>query len=108
MKRILFVIGLAAGMLPPLRAQPRAEAKDVVLVGHNDLNGNGDGGEGLAIQQVRGCPSDRGPLDTLRDCPNQIYEVGTLPTQLPKSFSVRFPTLATAPSLKKELPKIWM
>ncbi len=51
MRRILFVIGLAGIVILPLSAQPRAEAKDVVLVGHNDLNGNGDGGEGLAIQQ---------------------------------------------------------
>lgn len=28
-----------------------AEANNVALVGHNDLNGHGDGGEGLAIQQ---------------------------------------------------------
>jgi len=32
-------------------AQPVAEAQNISLVGHNDLNGNGDGGEGLAIQQ---------------------------------------------------------
>jgi hypothetical protein len=32
-------------------AQPTAEAQNVSLVGHSDLNGNGDGGEGLAIQQ---------------------------------------------------------
>ena len=37
--------------LVPLRAQATAQTKDVALVGHNDLNGNGDGGEGLAIQQ---------------------------------------------------------
>src|SRR6185295_6346734 len=34
-----------------LRAQTAAESRNVVLVGHNDLNGNGDGGEGLALQQ---------------------------------------------------------
>jgi len=28
-----------------------AESRNIVLVGHNDLNGNGDGGEGLALQQ---------------------------------------------------------
>src|SRR5579872_1126479 len=32
-------------------AQPPAEASNMVQVGHNDPNGNGDGGEGLAIQQ---------------------------------------------------------
>ena len=35
----------------PARAQAPAEAKNIVLVGHSDLNGKGDGGEGLAIQQ---------------------------------------------------------
>src|SRR5580693_6674628 len=35
----------------PLSAQPQAESNNMSLVGHNDLNGNGDGGEGLAIQQ---------------------------------------------------------
>src|ERR1019366_1626179 len=35
----------------PVVAQTAPEAKNVVLVGHNDLNGNGDGGEGLAIQK---------------------------------------------------------
>lgn len=34
-----------------VQAQPPAEASNMVQVGHNDLNGNGDGGEGLAIQQ---------------------------------------------------------
>jgi hypothetical protein len=48
LKFVLFVLGLA---VLPLSAQPRAESNNVVLVGHNDLNGNGDGGEGLAIQQ---------------------------------------------------------
>src|SRR5262245_13111490 len=32
-------------------AQSAAKASNVVLVGHNDLKGNGDGGEGLAIKQ---------------------------------------------------------
>src|ERR1700744_452640 len=41
----------AALLTTPLYAQPTAEAKNITLVGHNDLNGNGDGGEGLAIQQ---------------------------------------------------------
>ena len=41
----------AAIVLMPLSAQTAAESNNMVLVGHNDLNGNGDGGEGLAIQQ---------------------------------------------------------
>src|SRR5215472_1450023 len=39
---------------PAADAQRTAEAQNVSLVGHNDLNGNGDGGEGLAIQQFPG------------------------------------------------------
>lgn len=33
-------------------AQRTADSRNVVLVGHNDLNGQGDGGEGLALQQL--------------------------------------------------------
>jgi hypothetical protein len=51
LKPILFVLSLAAIALPSLTAQPQAESSNMALVGHNDLNGNGDGGEGLAIQQ---------------------------------------------------------
>jgi hypothetical protein len=45
---LCFCIGWGS---PRAAAQATAEAKNVVLVGHNDLNGHGDGGEGLAIQQ---------------------------------------------------------
>ena len=31
--------------------QQSPEQKNIELVGHSDLNGNGDGGEGMAIQQ---------------------------------------------------------
>src|SRR5579871_2995626 len=49
-------LNFSAGLIfcslhPAASAQPAAEARNVALVGHNDLNGNGDGGEGLAIQQ---------------------------------------------------------
>jgi len=36
----------------PVMAQPTAEFNNMELVGHNDLDGNGDGGEGLALQQL--------------------------------------------------------
>jgi hypothetical protein len=49
--RILTVAALTGIAILSLRAQPRAESNNVTLVGHHDLNGNGDGGEGLAIQQ---------------------------------------------------------
>ena len=42
---------LAASLAAAAYAQPVAESKNVTLVAHNDLNGNGDGGEGMAIQQ---------------------------------------------------------
>lgn len=51
MNRILSVLVLAATAILPLIAQPTAESNNMILVAHNDLNGNGDGGEGLAIQQ---------------------------------------------------------
>ena len=43
---------LARGAVVRVDGQDAAEAKNVVLVGHTDLNGHGDGGEGLAIQQL--------------------------------------------------------
>lgn len=36
---------------PPARGADGAEARQMELVGHHDLDGNGDGGEGLALQQ---------------------------------------------------------
>ena len=47
--RILACFVLAGGGWAA--AQPGAESRNMVLVGHNDLDGNGDGGEGLALQQ---------------------------------------------------------
>src|ERR1700683_4335792 len=47
----LSFVGVLAIFTPTANAQPAVEARNVSLVGHNDLNGNGDGGEGLAIQQ---------------------------------------------------------
>ncbi len=44
---------VAVGLLAcPVSAQEQAE--HMRLVAHNDLNGNGDGGEGMAIQQLSG------------------------------------------------------
>ena len=45
---LITAIIVAAIRLP---AQTSTESNNMVLVGHNDLNGNGDGGEGLVIQQ---------------------------------------------------------
>jgi hypothetical protein len=47
------LVAFAGAMLAvlPLPGQTQAEARNMALVGHSDLNGNGDGGEGLAIQQ---------------------------------------------------------
>ena len=41
-------------MVVPAGAQGSAQARNVVLVGHNNLNGHGDGGEGMAIQLLDG------------------------------------------------------
>ena len=54
-RSLLFALGIlflsGSFLSSPLHAQATAEAKNIELVGHNDLNGNGDGGEGLVIQQ---------------------------------------------------------
>ena len=42
-------IGLTLHAAGSVQAQRGADARNVVLVGHNDLNGQGDGGEGLAL-----------------------------------------------------------
>ena len=47
----LVVVCLVLSRAASLNAQRTAESRNVVLVGHNDLNGQGDGGEGLALQQ---------------------------------------------------------
>lgn len=53
--RLFFVTGLAllSASLTPFSAsaQSAPEQKNMTLLAHNNLNGNGDGGEGMAIQQ---------------------------------------------------------
>jgi hypothetical protein len=53
-------------------AQPAAESRNVVLVGQNDLNGNGDGGEGLALQQF---PDGRRVLYLAHEAPARCLSV---------------------------------
>ncbi len=48
---IVFVLAVSFTLLPLAGAGETADQKNMVLVGHQDLNGHGDGGEGLAIQQ---------------------------------------------------------
>jgi len=51
--RVLLVVLLGAVMAPlTIHAQSKAESRNMELVGHSDLNGRGDGGEGLALQQL--------------------------------------------------------
>src|SRR6202795_3011208 len=53
-KSLLFVQLLAGFVVLTPIVSPAAdspEQKNLELVGHSDLNGNGDGGEGMAIQQ---------------------------------------------------------
>ena len=55
MRTSLHVPLLVACLLLPsasMTAQRTAESRNMVLVGHNDLNGLGGGGEGLALQQL--------------------------------------------------------
>jgi hypothetical protein len=49
-----FFFLLAFVLVLPAEARKPPEAKNIVLVGHNDLSGNGDGGEGMAIQRWSG------------------------------------------------------
>jgi len=58
MRSILFFVGLilaaAIIIVPSAGAQTSAQAKNIILLGHNDLGGHGDGGEGMAIQALDG------------------------------------------------------
>lgn len=75
MRRAL-AIALLAGLalLPPagLDAQSPAESRNMALVGHNDLNGNGDGGEGLALQEF---PGGRKILYLAHEAPARCFSV---------------------------------
>jgi len=51
MKRTFWLLFTAILPASPVCAQTAAAARNMILVAHNDLNGNGDGGEGMAIQQ---------------------------------------------------------
>ncbi|HTX53653.1 MAG TPA: hypothetical protein VMD08_09590 [Candidatus Baltobacteraceae bacterium] len=42
------------GICAPVHAQVAAESKDMRLLAHHDLNGQGDGGEGMALQAIEG------------------------------------------------------
>ena len=53
-------------------AQPAAESRNMVLVGQNDLNGNGDGGEGLALQLF---PDGRKVLYLAHEAPARCFSV---------------------------------
>src|SRR5262245_46728633 len=85
MKNALFVITLlctvaVVAMVGILRAQSSAEARNMVLVGHNDLGGKGDGGEGLALQQL---PDGRRVLYLAHEAPERCLSIidFTLPEQ---------------------------
>ena len=53
-------------------AQRTAESRNMVLVRHNDLNGLGDGGEGLALQQL---PDGRRILYLAHEAPQRCISV---------------------------------
>jgi hypothetical protein len=48
---LILILATFAGFLPAAHADSQAEQKNMLLVGHQNLNGHGDGGEGLALQQ---------------------------------------------------------
>src|SRR5262245_26294526 len=69
--RLLAVVSFtAAGFLA--QAQSGAESRNMVLVGHHDLNGTGDGGEGLALQQL---PDGRRVLYLAHEAPERCLSV---------------------------------
>jgi hypothetical protein len=45
-------MGLLLSSVTVVNAQRTVESRNMEMVGHNDLNGMGDGGEGLALQQL--------------------------------------------------------
>jgi hypothetical protein len=56
MHRLAGALGFSIALVlavPASRAQSAAEAKDIVQVSQFGLGGNGDGGEGLALQQLK-------------------------------------------------------
>src|SRR5689334_19430647 len=79
---VFTVVALSA--TAALRAQSGAESRNMVLVGHNDLsrrsdagaegdlNGNGDGGEGLALQQW---PDGRRLLYLAHEAPERCLSI---------------------------------
>jgi hypothetical protein len=48
---VLSGLSVSCGVLAPGRTADPADARNITLVGRSDLNGNGDGGEGLVIQR---------------------------------------------------------
>jgi hypothetical protein len=70
---ILAILAVLA-LLPRagLQAQRVSESRNMVLVGHNDLNGNGDGGEGLALQAF---PGGRKVLYLAHEAPERCFSV---------------------------------
>ncbi|HET9271861.1 MAG TPA: hypothetical protein VFO31_26970, partial [Vicinamibacterales bacterium] len=69
---LAILAGLMCVSLAGLRAQTAAESRNVVLVAQNDLNGNGDGGEGLALQQF---PDGRKILYLAHEAPQRCLSV---------------------------------
>lgn len=65
----LLSLVIAGGIV---RAQPGPESRNMVLVGHNDLNGHGDGGEGLALQEW---PDGRRVLYLAHEAPQQCLSI---------------------------------
>ena len=71
--RFLSIVLLAA-LAGPLtgHAQSKAESRNMELVGHSDLNGRGDGGEGLALQRL---PDGRRILYLAHEAPQLCVSV---------------------------------
>jgi hypothetical protein len=72
MRALAILAVLACGPIACVGAQAAAESRNMVLVGHNDLNGNGDGGEGLALQRL---PDGRKILYLAHEAPQRCFSV---------------------------------
>ena len=78
---MLLLVGLVLSCATAVNAQRTAESRNVVLVGHTDLSsrgaeadvtGQGDGGEGLALQQL---PDGRRILYLAHEAPQRCLSV---------------------------------
>jgi len=75
MMRLLYVaacLSIALSASAPAQSPRSADARNMALVGHNDLNGGGDGGEGLALHMW---PDGRRILYLAHEAPERCLSI---------------------------------